>query len=146
MNGYLIILCALISLLIGAAGAYIIKSDIDKVRLEHAISAQQSADNTSCNADKKITEDADVKIQQANDALSKRVSAMLMQPATCVPVIAKRTVTAPAKVKPESARPDAGITTTWLIDYAGQCERDRLQLNGLIDFVNAVWARKQSHQ
>ena len=145
MTGYITILLAALALLLGGTGAYIFKSDVDKVRLEQAITAQKSADNTSCNADKKITEDADAKIQSDNAALNKRINTLLLQPARCVPVIAKRTGGATAKGQQGQASGDAGINSGWLIQYAGECEEDRLQLNDLIDFVDAVWARKQTH-
>ena len=87
MTGYITILLTALALILGAGGAYEFKSDADKVVLEKALAAQQSADTTSCNASKKITEDTDVQVQTANTALQQRLNKLLHKPAKCVSVI-----------------------------------------------------------
>lgn len=134
--------CFLLGLFLGTGLTGIGVYKWDELTLIKAVSAQKSADTASCNNDKQITTEADNAIHQENAALNARIAALVQLPTQCVPVITVSTGKPTAKVKHKSRRPNAGVTAAALYTYSGQCEADRLQLNGLIDFVNIVWARK----
>lgn len=142
MNGYFIILLMVLCLAIGAGGTYLVKNEFDKVKLAHDISDQKDADTKSCNADKQITEKANAKAQADINNLNQRVAVLSSVPAHCVPVVSSSAKPVNAKGQPGQVTANAGLNSGWLIKFAASCERDRLQLNDLIDFVNAVRASK----
>jgi len=133
--------CFLAGLLLGVliAGIGVYKwTEISKIE---AIAAQKNADTQSCNTDKAITQKAEADYETKVRDLSSRLAALSLLPSTCVPVITSHTGNTPAKVKHRPAKANAGITSTALYQYAGQCEADRLQLNSLIDVIHAIQNR-----
>lgn len=145
MTGYITILLAALALILGAGGAYKFKSDADKVVLEKALAAQQSADTISCNASKKITEDTDVQVQTANTALQQRLNKLLHKPAKCVSVISHAASVNTAGGQQGQVAGNAGYSSDWFIEYAGDFEQDRIQMNACAKFVKAAQAQKVVH-
>jgi len=141
MNGYLILLAMLISVTGGIIGTYIVKGEFDKVAQGNALSQQKNALTKECNADKQLTKNAEDKYESQISGLNKQLAVVSLLPSSCVPIIADNTRRISSKVKSKPHKSNAGITQSTLINFAGQCEHDRIEMNNLIDFVNAVWVR-----
>lgn len=109
---------------------------------EIAIAAQYKTLTEQCAADKKLTEDANVKYQSELDALNSRLTAVkLRKPARCVPVaIASKRPDATAA--PAKLLGPYGLDSGWLYDYAGDAERERLKVMGLQEFIRKVWSTR----
>lgn len=139
MNGYQILFLMALSLILGIAGTYYVKNDADKLKLAAAVQSQINADNDQCNAAKKLTEDTDAKIHKQNAALHSRLHALLLQPAQCVPILSGNTTGFGTKGQSGQAGTNTGanrgLTTTWLYNYAGKCEADRIEMNSCVDFL-----------
>lgn len=142
MSGYQILFLMAISLVAGAGSTFYVKGKIDTIAQQQAVLAQQNADNQSCNRDKQLTQGAADAIESKNHELNSRLAALLVQSPHCVSIIASHPQPVNSKVKHRPAHANAGITSTALYQFAGVCEHDRQELNGLIDFVALVWGRK----
>jgi len=87
-------------------------------RVDIAESALSNA-IAKCEADKKLTLEANDALQRDKDAIARKLAnSKWMLKAQCVP-IARTPVTSDSR--PEYAGSD-GLSTEWLLDYAAQCE------------------------
>jgi len=83
-----------------------------------------------------------VSVKYEND-ISKRDAALKrlrQRPAACVPV---HTASGPssgnATHQPDQPLAGVGVSSSFLIDFAGSCETDRIKVNALQDFINTTW-------
>lgn len=137
-NLKLIGILAAITALLGAGG-YVGK-EIEKRYAERELKALEATLTAQCEKDKAITTEASKTYEANITALNKRISALRMQPASCVPV------TSPTPG--HNAAPGAGqlsgahgVTDQSLFDFAGDAETDRLKLIACQGFVQRVWKR-----
>lgn len=97
--------------------------DVNRIEAQQraALVAQQAVDVLQCNADKRLTREANDALQKDRDDLTARLAALKLQhPETCVPV------TRSAHVQHRKARPagrdERGLSSDWLLDFsARQC-------------------------
>lgn len=117
--------------------------DVNRIeaRQRDALQEQATVLQDKCDADKKLTEGIENDYQKQVNALNSTINALrLRKLARCVPVRdavpAKRPNAAPTGAKlPERD----GVSSEYLIDYAGRAEECRLKLITLQGFVTQVW-------
>lgn len=106
----------------------------DDAKLQRELGAQETALIAKCDADKKITEDVGREYETKISALNRRIAALRVQPSSCLPV----TSTATGRNGSTTGTINAGahgISSEFLIDYAGEAEKYRLQLISCQDFI-----------
>ena len=145
MSGYIVLLLMAVTLIFSAAGTYYVKNEFDKVAQQHAITLQLNADTIACNKDKQITQEAANDYETRISALNIQLASVKrMQPSRCImPIAAKpasRTHAAAGKSEPAQQH---GVSTGWLYGYAGTCEKLRIQVIGLQNFITLTWASRQ---
>ena len=99
------------------------------------LAAQAKQLQIQCEADKKITKEANDDLQKNLDAVTAKRNAERLHVNICVPL------TKPTK-HPSGRAKHAGqdaISSDWLFDYAAECETYRDEVITLIDFQNKVW-------
>jgi len=108
-----------------------------------ALAEQHKTLTEQCQADKKLTEDANVKYQSELDALNGKLAAVkLRKPARCVPVTTVTPKRPDAATTPAKLLGPYGLDSGWLYDYAGDAERERLKVIGLQKFIKDVWSTR----
>jgi uncharacterized protein len=120
-------------LAIFSAGAY-----VNGIRWEHklesALKDQQEALVKACEADKKKTAEVSRAYQDKIAALNSRVAALRMRPAKCVPVASPTGGRNGETSGTEPVRAH-GVDAGFLIDYAAEAEKYRLQLISCQEFI-----------
>ena len=126
--------------------AYLLHA-LDVGRLEakerHDLAAQADALTHQCKQEKAITEGVSRDYQTKLGDLGSQLDALrLREPTRCVAVSASgssgRRDAASGQSKP--ARANAGITSDALYGFAGDAEKDRLQLIACQSFITQTWA------
>jgi len=119
--------------------------DVNRIESNHrAEMAKQKTDlETAFAADKKLTEENSRAYQkQVSNLTRKLADAKRLLPSRCVvPVTGQASGGNRGATGGINARLD-GVSSDALIDYAGECERYRLQVISLQDFINQVWEGK----
>lgn len=118
----------------------------DAYRLEDKYRNQEQADlakvSNQCEEQKKLTEGVANDFQTKLTAANNRLDALKrVRPASCVTVSTSSTSGGShgQAGQPEHAGQN-GVTSDALYDYAGQCEKYRLQVISLEDFITKAWA------
>lgn len=120
--------------LAGASLGWYVHTRIAESTLKSALASQQEALVKQCEDSKKITEEVSREYQNKIAALNSRVADLRMRPAKCLPVT-KPTAGHDGKTNgAESIRPH-GVDAGFLIDYAAEAEKYRLQLIACQEFV-----------
>jgi hypothetical protein len=120
--------------LAGLSLGWYVHSRIAESTLKSALASQQAALIKQCEDSKKITMEVSREYQSKITALNGRVAALRLRPAKCVPVTKPATGHNGEASGNEPARPH-GVDAGFLIDYAGEAEKYRLQLISCQDFV-----------
>lgn len=106
-----------------------------------ALTAQAAMMTAQCNSDKSITEgvshDYQSSLTNLDDVLSKRVHAYT----ACISGFAGEATRFNGSSAPKEHGQPHGLSTRALYEYAGTCERYRLQVIGLQTFINKTWER-----
>lgn len=130
--------------LILAYGLHYISASWAESRHKTELANQIKADIEQCNKDKAITTEASHEYQTKITALNNKLSAIRMRkPARCVSVAG----TSPGlngNAEPSVNAGTYGLTSEWLINYAGEAEQYRLQLIELQNFAKKTWEAKGS--
>ncbi len=115
------------------SGVYV-RGQWDESRLESKLKAQEAVLIKQCDDDKQKTTEVSRAYQDKIAALNSRIAALRVRPAKCVPVaISSGGRNGEASgAKPSGAH---GIDDRFLIDYAAEAEKYRLQLLSCQDFV-----------
>lgn len=140
-----------LSALAGAISAsilafFIADWDIHRIEVNNdkAIASQIVFDIKKCELEKQITKGANDDLQNENATLKSQLDTAKLRVGTrCIMPVTKpaglgHAADSPAKLP----TPDAGITTTALLDFAASCEQTRLYLINLRKFDATVWANK----
>lgn len=113
------------------------------------IEDQRKADTKSCNDDKALTTEAShayqINLSNLNHELARAKLLYASAPTKCTPIhtAGYPNPAASAELPNAHAGDATGITTSALIDFAGDAEHTRLQLIGCQGFVTKVW---QAHK
>ncbi len=130
---------------IPAAGAAIVTSflaygahslDVNRInaKASKVLVAQMQFDIKQCQDSKQITTKAETDYETQITTLNNELKRLRNQPSTCVPVTrpaSKRNATKLTS-KPSNGN---GVTSGALLEYAGECETDRVKVNVLQGFI-----------
>lgn len=120
-------------ILISAFGAIFIYVTILQKNQKHALETQQSQLIAQCQKAQQVTENANAKLEQDRDAISKRLNTLLVRhPSKCL--LASKPSNQ-ANSGTGHAGPN-GINSDALRGYAATCESYRSELLTYIDFVD----------
>lgn len=97
------------------------------------IEAQKTADVAECKAAQIITKEANNALQKNRDAIIKRLTALKLQPASCMPVSGSAELRGSGRE--HAGQNGGGLSSDWLRDYAGECELYRSEVIACIDFL-----------
>lgn len=149
-------IACLITAVITAGAAYKLHSwDVDKINLRDtaaksvAVSNQSTTDQAQCTKDKDVTDAVSKNYEAQLADLNQQLVNLRMRPATCV------AITGLEPARNSTGRSDGaasgrqhadgdvtahrgGITSSYLEDFAGRCERYRDQVISLQQFENAL--------
>jgi hypothetical protein len=131
-----------------AAALFFGAHELDIYRLEQKeaadITAQQTADTKSCNADKAITEGVSHAYEDKITALNSQLNDLQrVRPNVCVTIAAVPTRGSHGSAQQSKpAGSDAGVNSDALYALAGEGEKYRLQLIACQQFVTETWAEK----
>lgn len=123
------------------SSGWYISSQIAKTHLQNELKHQEEALNAQCIADKKLTNEVSNGLQKKLSTTAARLSELKRMHATtaCVPIAGTSSGyddSSGAKL----VRPN-GIIADTLLDYAGDAEKYRQQLESCQDFIKKVWNR-----
>lgn len=124
----------LAAFLAGLSLGWYIHSRIAESMLKSALASQQEALVKQCEDDKKITTEVSREYQNKIADLNSRVAALRMRPAKCLPVTKPAAGYDGKTSGTEPIRPH-GVDAGFLIDYAAEAEKYRLQLIACQEFV-----------
>lgn len=118
--------------------------DVARLELKHAaeLSALQTTLIAQCNADKAITEGVSHDYQNSISALDSDLAGRVRVP-SCVTIVAGEANGPHAAAGAVNDNPPR-LPSPVLYQYAGQCEKYRLQVIGLQDFIDKTWKAKSS--
>ncbi len=114
-----------------------------QAKQQAALAAQAAQINHQCQMDKQLTAEVSHEYEnQVNDLNGQLAALKRVRPRTCViplpsALAANRFNAGVSTSKLPVAH---GVTSDALVDLAGDCEKTRLELNGLQDFVRKTWA------
>lgn len=95
---------------------------------------------TACEADKKLTQEVSNAYQSKISSLNSQLTRLRnVQPARCVPVTQPSGGYHATPQSGKPTRPNGGVDSSALYDFAGEAERYRLQLIGCQDFILKTW-------
>lgn len=117
---------------------------LDVGRIENknrtALAAQQTALEEKFASDKKLTEESSRDYQIQVDALNlKLVDVKRMRPNHCITPITGEADSSNGSSSIGKHGGQDGVSTDALYEYAGTCERLRIQVISLQDFIDGVW-------
>lgn len=119
--------------------------DVQRIEARHkvAVEAARAAVKVECEADKQLTTEVsnDYQNQIANLTVQLNRLKRLHNNSKCVPVTRPSEGRNATPVRGELAGTN-GLSTGWLIDFAGEAEQYRLQLISCQDFISKTWAAK----
>lgn len=109
------------------------------------LSDQKTTLIAECETDKTITKEASNDYQKKLSDTQRQLDDLKrVRPARCVPVSTPRPAAgcdgAAGNEKPSGT--DGGISSTALLDFAGEAEKYRIQLISCQDFITKTWAAK----
>lgn len=118
---------------------------LDVSRIENnnrsALAAQQLALEEKCASDKKLTEESSRDYKIEVDALARKLADVKrVRPNHCIMPIAGKASGGDGSATAGKYAGQNGVATDALYDYAGTCERLRIQVSSLQDFIDNVWA------
>ena len=117
--------------------------DVNRIedKNDAALKAQVTFNIKQCDADKQITTNASSDYENKINALNDQLDKLRQQPARIVYVTKQASgsnATAPGHINAGSNAIDSSKFTS----YGGSCEKLRLQVIGLQDFINKTWVAK----
>ena len=128
-------------LLAYAVGSAII--GIKEASFRHQLDAQKDSLEASCALDKKLTEENSHAYQKEIANINvELMRAKRLLPSKCVTPVAGKTAGGDGAYKTGQYAGFNGVDSDELLEYAGECERYRVQVNSLQDFINKVWDSK----
>lgn len=106
-----------------------------------AVAAQAKSDSEKCNQEKAITKETNDELSKNIDAITKRRNALNgVYGANCVPIISPTGKTDPASAGNQYAGQNGkGVKSTWLRDFAAECEQYRQETITLESFIDKAW-------
>ncbi len=125
------------------SSGWYVESQFSESRLERALKEQQISIEKACDDNKKLTEENSRAYEnQTADLTRKLADYRKLHPSRCVmPVAGKATGSAGTAPTTEHVGQN-GVNTDALIEYSGTCEKLRLQVISLQEFINHVWKEK----
>jgi hypothetical protein len=122
-------------------------ADVTRInaKFQQELQAKAAQVQHQCDLDKQLTEDvANEYENQINDLNGQLAAAKRVRPRTCVIPLQSTLAANRFNAGTSSSKLSVayGVTSDALIEFAADCEKTRLQLNGLQDFVRKTWAGK----
>lgn len=106
---------------------------------KRALEKQVTELTNQCEDQKKITEEVSHEYQKKLNALNVQLARLKrVQPRCIIPNRTNPTPGHDGSAQPRELAGSHGISTEWLIDYAGEAERYRLQLISCQDYVRRI--------
>lgn len=97
----------------------------------------------ACADSKKLTEENDREYTKQIDDLGRKLAAAKrMQPTRCIVPVAGQAGVGDGRAAGDKLHRQNGVTSDALFDFAGECERLRVQVISLQSFINGVWDGK----
>lgn len=93
----------------------------------------------SCEAAKTTTQEVTKNYENLLAQRDADIAELRKRPATCVPIYISRSASGgDAAHQPNLAGEGNGVSSSFLIDFAGSCETDRIKVITLQDYINRI--------
>lgn len=127
---------------LGAAGAFLIalglhNLDVNRIQARAAkeLTAQVQADIKLCDSDKAKTTKAETYYETQIVALNSELNKLRKRPSTCIPITRPASGSNATDKPSKSGDGNGAVTSGALLDFAGECEIDRIKVITLQGFI-----------